>query len=576
MQSKSVDQTTAVPGATLTYTMGVANDGTADATGVTATDTLPDGVTFLAANTNGAGTYDPTTGVWNVGTVASGTAATLTITATVKAGTEATTQINRFSVTSTGIPLIVLDACTDVPTESCASTTVPGVPQLVQNKTVDQATSAVGGTLTYTMTLANTGTGDATGVVAQDTLPAGLSFMSANSNGFGTFDAVTGAWDVGTIAAGATATLTVTATIDPQAAGSTLVNAFQVVEPPDPPPLVVDNPCPIPDEESSCASTTVPGIPQLTQSKVVDAGTAVIGQTLTYSLWVGNTGSAGATGVNAQDLLPAGVSLVSADTGGVGTYSPASGIWTIGTVPQGVSYTLIITAVVNHGTDDTTQINRFSVSTPPGDPSPVVEQPCADNPGQSSATTWIPGTPQLAVSKTVNSNSAAVGASLTYTITMTNRGTGDATDVGVQELPPSALTLRSANTNGSGTFDIASLLWTVPLVSPGSTATLTLVGTILTGATGTLTNRISVTAPPGAGPTVVTDPCSDNPAQACASTSITTGAAAMPIAANGSLAGTGIDVSGLVSSGALLVALGTLAVALSRRRTRTGVEGHQP
>ena len=214
------------------------------------------------------------------------------------------------------------------------------------------------------------------------------------------------------------------------------------------------------------------------------------------------------------------------------------------------------------------------MSTPPGDPSPVVEQPCADNPGQSCATTWIPGTPQLVVSKTVNSKSAAVGASLTYTITMTNRGTGDATDVGVQELPPSALTLRSANTNGSGTFDIASLLWTVPLVSPGSTATLTLVGTILTGATGTLTNRISVTAPPGAGPTVVTDPCSDNPAQACASTSITTGAAAMPIAANGSLAGTGIDVSGLVSSGALLVALGTLAVALSRRRTRTGVEGH--
>ena len=309
VQSKSVDQTTAVPGDTLTYTMGVANDGTADAAGVTATDTLPAGVTFVAANTNGAGTYDPTTGVWNVGTVASGTSATLTITATVNAGTEATTQINRFIVTSTGIPVIVLDACADVPTESCASTTVPGVPQLVQNKTVDQATSAVGGTLTYTMTLANTGTGDATGVVAQDALPAGVSFMSADSNGFGTFDATTGAWDVGTIAVGATATLTVTATVDPQAAGSTLVNAFQVVEPPDPPPLVVDNPCPSPDEDSSCASTTVPGIPQLTQSKVVDAGTAVIGQTLTYSMSVGNTGSAEATGVNAQDLLPAGVSL---------------------------------------------------------------------------------------------------------------------------------------------------------------------------------------------------------------------------------------------------------------------------
>ena len=407
VQSKSVDQTTAVPGDTVTYTMGVANDGTAAAAGVTATDTLPPGVAFVAADTHGAGTYDAATGVWNIGTIASGTSATLTITATVNTGTEASTQINRFIVTSTGIPVIVLDACSDVPTESCASTTVPGVPRLVQNKTVDQASAPVGGTLTYTMTLANTGTGDATGVVAHDALPAGAGFVSADTNGFGTFDAATGAWNVGTIAAGTTATLTVTVTVEPQAAGSTLVNAFQVVEPPDPPPLVVDNPCPSPDDDSSCATTTVPGIPQLTQSKVVDAEKAVIGQTLTYSVSVGNSGSAEATGVNAQDVLPAGVTFLSADTGGIGSYSAASGVWTIGTVPQGASYTLTITAAVDPGTDNTTQINRFTVTAPPGDPTPVVEQPCADDPSQSCATTWIPGTPQLVVSKTVNSKSAA-------------------------------------------------------------------------------------------------------------------------------------------------------------------------
>ena len=573
VQSKGVDQTTAVPGDTLTYTMGVANDGNAAAPGVAATDTLPPGVTFVAADTHGAGMYDAATGIWSIGTIPSGTSANLTITATVNTGTDASTQINRFIVTTTGIPVVVLDACSDVPSESCASTTVPGVPRLVQNKTVDQASAPVGATLTYTMTLANTGTGDATGVVAHDALPAGVNFVSADTNGFGIFDAMTGTWSVGTIAVGATATLTVTTTVGPQAAGSTLVNAFQVVEPPDPPPLVVDNPCPSPDADSSCASTTVPGIPQLTQSKVVDVETATTGQTLTYSMSVGNTGSAGATGVSAQDLLPAGVTFVSADTGGVGSYSPASGIWTIGTVPQGASSTLTITATVNQGTDDTTQINRFSVTAPPGDPSPVVEQPCADDTSQSCATTWVPGTPQLVVSKTVNSKSAAVGAALTYTITMTNIGTGDATDAEIQELPPSTLTLTSANTNGSGTFDLVTLLWTVPLVSPGVTATLRLVGTILGGATGTLINRISVTAPPGAGPTLVLDPCSDNRTQACASTTITTGAAATPLAAHGTLAATGIDVPGLVWSAALLITLGSGAVVLSRRRTRFGVQG---
>ena len=566
VQSKNVDQTTAVPGDTLTYTMAVANQGTAAATGVTATDTLPSGMTFTAANTHGAGTYDSTTGIWSVGTVASGTSATLTITATVNAGTEASTQVNRFIITSTGIPVTVLDACSDIATESCASTTVPGVAQLVQNKTVDQATAPVGATLRYTMTLANTGTGDATGVVAHDALPAGVSVVSVDTNGFGTFDPTTGAWNIGTIAVGTTATLTVTATVESQAAASTLVNAFQVIEPPDPPPLVVDNPCPSPDQASSCATTTVPGIPQLTQSKAVDVGTAVIGQTLTYSMSVSNTGSADATGVSAQDTLPAGVTFVAADTGGNGTYSPASGVWSIGTVPRDAVFTLRITVTVNQGSDDTTQINRFAVTSPPGDPSPVVQQPCADDVGQSCATTWIPGTPQLVVSKTVNTKNAAIGATLTYTITLSNAGTGDATDAEVQELPPAGLTLWAANTNGSGSFDLGTLLWTVPLVSPGTTATLNLVGTVGPSATGTLTNRISVTAPPGAAPTVITDPCTDSPAQACASTSITTAAA------GGALASTGIDGPGAVSTGAVLMVLGGLAIVLARRRIRPGLD----
>ena len=86
------------------------------------------------------------------------------------------------------------------------------------------------------------------------------------------------------------------------------------------------------------------------------------------------------------------------------------------------------------------------------------------------------------MSKTVNAKSAAIGATLTYTITMSNTGSGDATDAEVQELPPSGLTLTAANTNGSGTFDLGTLLWTIPLVSPGTTATLTLVGTVGPGA----------------------------------------------------------------------------------------------
>ena len=391
MQSKNVDQTTAVPGDTLTYTMGVANDGTADATGVTATDTLPSGVTFTAADTHGAGTYDSATGIWSVGTVASGTSATLTITATVNAGTEASTQVNRFIITSTGIPVTVLDACSDVPTESCASTTIPGVAQLVQNKTVDQASAPVGATLSYTMTLANTGTGDATGVVAHDALPAGVSVVSADTNGFGTFDPTTGAWNIGTIAVGTTATLTVTATVEPQAAGSTLVNAFQVIEPPDPPPLVVDNPCPSPDQDVVVRHHHGAGH---TPTHPVQGGRRRDGSHRpdTDLLHVGGQhrvrrrnrcerpGHAAGRGHLRQCRHGRQRHLFA----GLGRLDHRDG-------PPGALYTLAITVTVNQGTDDTTQINRFAVTAPSGDPSPWSNSPVPTTPPNRARRRGSPG-----------------------------------------------------------------------------------------------------------------------------------------------------------------------------------------
>lgn len=75
---KAADATTVTVGQVVTYRITVRNDGPNQATGVTVTDQLPGDLAFLSA-TASPGTYDPATGQWTVGDLASGATATLTL-----------------------------------------------------------------------------------------------------------------------------------------------------------------------------------------------------------------------------------------------------------------------------------------------------------------------------------------------------------------------------------------------------------------------------------------------------------------------------------------------------------------
>ena len=85
-----------------------------------------------------------------------------------------------------------------------------------------------GTSVTYTLTVTNEGPSPATGVIAQDKLPSGVTFVSAE--GDGTYDAASGKWDLSTevIEKGATRTLRITVTIGASAAGSVVTNTATI------------------------------------------------------------------------------------------------------------------------------------------------------------------------------------------------------------------------------------------------------------------------------------------------------------------------------------------------------------
>jgi uncharacterized repeat protein (TIGR01451 family) len=72
-------------GTNVTYTFIIRNLGPSAATGVVVTDPFPAGLVFVSAAVPSQGTYDHVKGIWTVGTLPNGAAATLQVTVRVMA-----------------------------------------------------------------------------------------------------------------------------------------------------------------------------------------------------------------------------------------------------------------------------------------------------------------------------------------------------------------------------------------------------------------------------------------------------------------------------------------------------------
>ena len=79
------DNTSPSVGDTVTFTVTLTNNGPLDDTGIIVTDIVPAGLTYSSSVAD-QGTYDATTGIWTVGSVANTGTATLTLKVTINSG----------------------------------------------------------------------------------------------------------------------------------------------------------------------------------------------------------------------------------------------------------------------------------------------------------------------------------------------------------------------------------------------------------------------------------------------------------------------------------------------------------
>src|SRR5262249_12167320 len=137
---KQVSDPTPNVGDTITYTVIVTNDGPDTATGVALQDVLPTGVTYKSSAAT-AGSYNPATRTWTVGSVAVGTTETLIITAQVSSANPAA---NTASISAAD------QFDPNAGNNSATASTNPQEADLALAKTVDEATPNVGDTVTFT------------------------------------------------------------------------------------------------------------------------------------------------------------------------------------------------------------------------------------------------------------------------------------------------------------------------------------------------------------------------------------------------------------------------------------------
>ena len=424
--TQSADTTSAVPGQQIGYTLTITNTGKAPYTGAVVTDSFAQMFDDAAYNgdaaTTGTGALSYTSPVltWT-GDLAPAASAVITFTVTV-------------NNPDTGDKLVITTAASAAAGSSCPPGTTSGgcqltvavlTPALTITSTAAPATATPGGTVTYTLTAADTGQTPYTGATAAVALGGVLDDAAYNHDAATTTATGTGTGTTAGTVSFASPVLTWTGNLNP---GDTATITFSVtVSNPDTGDKVLSaavtsatpgSNCPAAGTDPRCASTVDVAVLTIVNSSNVSTTTP--GSVVRFTSVFTNAGQTPYTGItissNISDVLDDAVPDGD-QTATSGTLSlTATGIAWTGSIPVGGSVTVTGTVTVNNP-DTGNKVMASTLSTAAAGsncPSGGTDPRCSVN-----VTVVVPG---LMITQAADTTSAVPGQQVTYTVTITNTG----------------------------------------------------------------------------------------------------------------------------------------------------------
>jgi uncharacterized repeat protein (TIGR01451 family) len=303
---KDADAPSVNVGSPIGFTVTATNNGQGTATGVLVNDPLPTGpgITWTIdpdpLKTHGPLSCSITAGTLScTGSLAAGASQVVHVTSPTQWTGTGETEVNSClgGTDQTGVydntAQVSASNVTDSPSDSAQEQVL--CPDLSLSKTADAAAVNAGTSIGFVVTASNSGQGDATGALVNDPLPTGVTWTIdvAHTSGPLSCSITAGTLScTGTLAAGETEIVHITAPTSFAQCGTYDNTATLTTTNAPSPPDASDS------TEVLCADVVV--------EKAPDAESVSVGEDIGFTVTVTNNGDGQATGVEVNDLLPAG------------------------------------------------------------------------------------------------------------------------------------------------------------------------------------------------------------------------------------------------------------------------------
>ncbi|MGL5066529.1 MAG: DUF7507 domain-containing protein [Sarcina sp.] len=463
---KAVDKAFTDVNEEITYTINVTNTGNVDANNVIIKDAIPSGTSYVFGSLLVDGVLNasnPEAGINLVTPIAP----SQTVIIEFKVFVEEIPVINPIPNKATVDYTYTVDPAnpngvTDSGETNEVFTKVNRADLIGENgenfvKSVDKEFADVGEEITYTVSITNTGNVNANNIVVVDIIPNGTSYVVGSL-------LVNGALNASNPEMGINLA-------NPIGPNQTVIIEFRVLV------EEIPAPNPIPNTAAITYTYTVdPAIPNgvsdggitnevltkvnnatIESEKFVDKEYADVGEEITYTIDITNTGNVPASNVVLTDIIPNGTSYVAGSltvNGAANSSNPETGIILANPVVPGATTTIIFRVLIedipvpNPIPNNATGIFTYTVD--PAEPNAQSGEFETNIVKTQVNTADLIGENGENFVKTVDKKYADIGNEITYTVSVTNTGNVDANNVVITDSIPSGTSFVDASLTVGG------------------------------------------------------------------------------------------------------------------------------